>query len=180
MSSAEPFKFTSINIAIEIIGGVTLLFLGIIIITFIVCPKLRNDKFELIFCMCIADFLATIGYILAQKREHAALPNKYTDSDSNQCQFQAFLLTSFEPSVFVFFAILSYYIKESVDSIDSGNKKITTKRRIIHGLIGFLIPFGIALFAYAQGTFGFVDNFCWITRDHAFFSNKFYKSNTCN
>ena len=93
--------------------------------------------------MCIADFLATIGYMLAQKREYTVVAQKFPAIDSNQCQFQAFLLTSFEPSVFAFSAILSYYIKESVDSIDSGNKKITMKRRIIHGLIGFLAPFGI-------------------------------------
>ena len=141
MSSTETLQFTPINLANEIIGGITLIFLGIIIITFILCPNLRNDKFELIFCMCIADFLATIGYMLAQKREYTVVAQKFPAIDSNQCQFQAFLLTSFEPSVFAFSAILSYYIKESVDSIDSGNKKITMKRRIIHGLICFFSSF---------------------------------------
>lgn len=166
----ESTEITLVNIVIEIIGGITLLFLGFIILIFIICPKYRNDKFELIFYISIGDFLATIGYMLAQKREYVE-KGKYPDIESNQCQLQAFLLTAFEPCVFLFSAILSYYIKESVDNIDSGNQKITSKRRIIYCLIGFCVPFGIALFAYALNTFGFVDNFCWITRNHAYSIN---------
>ena len=160
------------NYIIEIIGGVTILILGIAITIFIIFPKYRNDKFEIIFFMFISSFFTTIGYMFIQERQYVNEPDKYPDIDSNICQLQAFLISAFEPGVFLFSAILSYYIKESVDNIDSGNKKITTKRRIIHGLIGFFAPFGIALFAYAQNTFGYVHNYCWITRNHAYSTTK--------
>ena len=166
MASNETPNFL-FNYIIDIIGGVSILILGIVIVIFIIFPKHRNDKFEIIFCMFISIFFTTIGYMFIQERQNVI----NSDINSNVCQIQAFLISSFEPGVFLFSAILSYYIKESVDNIDSGNKKITIKRRIIHGLIGFLAPFGIALFAYAQNTFGYINNYCWITRNHAFSTN---------
>ena len=134
-----------------ILGIIVIVFLFIVIFTFICYKKIHSYNIEQIVYLSLSTIILILGYIFGWDNK----------DNSKMCQSQAIMIIIGEMSQYFWSTLIIYTLYDTLYNFEHASKTSVMKRRIIHFLIGFGIPIIIAIIAKICNFTGKSDKDYW-------------------
>ncbi|GMH63433.1 hypothetical protein TrST_g1633 [Triparma strigata] len=135
--------FTLTLSAVSFIGA------SLIIVSYVLFPPLRTNSFTLVTLMSLADILVIISYFLGDPTSGTGL-----------CTFQGLLQQFAELSSILWSTIIAWTLYTAVV-----HRRDTSKMLHKFVVVGFGVPFLLALFPLTTTSYDNTGAWCWITAD---------------
>jgi hypothetical protein len=123
---------------------------------FIFIKQIRNFPMEMVAYLCVACLFVNISYSL------------YTVGDvidDNLCNSQTFLMIWSETSMYIWAAIIAYWLYQRVVHLEDNLEKTTCLQRMKFLSLGYIFPIIVATIGYYLDIFGPSGSWCWVKRD---------------
>jgi hypothetical protein len=126
-----------------------------VILLFILVKRIRSFPMEMVCCLCFSCLIVNLSYALYY------VESNY-DIDNHLCQGQAFLMVFSETSMYLWAALIGYWLFQRVVNLEQNNEKTTCLQRTRFYLMGYILPLIISGIGYIMNTFGPSGPWCWV------------------
>jgi hypothetical protein len=124
---------------------------------FIFVKRIRSFPMEMVVYLCMACLFVNISYSIYTVGETV---------DDNLCKSQTFLMIWSETSMYLWAAIIGFWLYQRVVHMEEGNnEKASCLQRMKFLSIGYIFPVIISTIGYFLDIYGPSGDWCWVKKD---------------